>query len=253
MKQRRFALVLAVAPIIALAQTPAPAPAPATPPAPKPALYLFREEVAIPSALANFESASKEMLAMMTEKKIDDIRFTTWMTRDFHFLYAIKLDNVSALDKFPATWKAYEPRAAATTSSYNESIVMHRPDLSYSPAAPRVKPDEVGYVRWQIYYLVPGHDQEAEQIAKDYSALFKAKNISSGFQIYQGWLGSELPMLIATINAKSAADFAVADEKDRATLGDAILPLQARALAITRRYEEREAIFRRDLSYPTRK
>jgi hypothetical protein len=49
---------------------------------------------------------------------------------------------------------------------------------------------------------------------------------------------------------KSEADYAAADERDRATLGDAFNAIQMRALAITRKYETHSGYLRPDLSYP---
>jgi hypothetical protein len=127
---------------------------------------------------------------------------------------------------------------------------MRRPDLSYVPANPRLKPEEQKYVRLQFYYLVPGKEMEAEAIARDYVALFKQKNVTESFSIYISILGDDLPLLVAAIPAKSPADYAAADERTNSITGAEGRALGQRALAITRRIETREAILRPDLSYP---
>ncbi len=80
--------------------------------------------------------------------------------------------------------------------------------------------------------------------------MFKSKNIPDGYNIYMGMLGTDLPVLLASISAKSESDLVAADERTNTTLGANVRPLQQRAMAITRRFERREAMVRPDLSYP---
>jgi hypothetical protein len=127
---------------------------------------------------------------------------------------------------------------------------MWRPDLSYMPATPRLAQTDRRYFRWDFYYLLPGREKESEQIARDYAALFRQKGITDSFNIYTAVLGTDLPLLVAAIPAKSATDLLAADERINATLGADVRPLQQRAMAITRRFERREGTLRPDLSYP---
>lgn len=256
MKRTVLALALFALPFAALAQ-------PAPPPAPT--FITVHEEIVPPSMVARYESLTKEFLGMLAAKNINDpnIAFTAFMTPDFHYIYVSRLQGglsgyetmFNAFMALPEKvgkekWQDLMTRSIGTTSSYNELLAMRRDDLSYFPATPRLKPAEQVYVRWQFYYLVPGRESEAEQVAKDYAALFKAKNIADGFTIYMAMNGNDLPLLVAAIGAKSPADWASNDEKVNAMLGNDIRPLQARALAITRKFETREGWLRPDLSYP---
>ena len=85
---------------------------------PKPDLYLVHEETAKPSSMAGYESAGRDFLAALTEKKV---------------------------------------------------------------------------------YLIPGKEKEAEQVAKDYAALFKQKNMNDSWNLYQGLIGNDLPVFIVSI------------------------------------------------------
>jgi len=232
---------------------------------PKPSFITVHEEIVPPAMMMRYEALTKEFLATLAAKNINDpnVNFTTFMTPDFHYLYVSRLPGglagyeamfntwMSLPDKVGKDkWQDLTARSVGTTTSYNEIMAMRRDDLSYMPATPRVKPEEQMYARWQFYYLVPGKESEAETIARDYAALFKAKNIPDGFTIYLAMNGNDLPLLVAAITAKSASDFAMSDEKNTATLGNDLRALQARALAITRKYETREGWYRPDLSYP---
>jgi hypothetical protein len=256
MRRIAVALVLFALPLVS---------ALAADPPPKPDLYVLHEETVPPAMMARYETVTKEMLGVLAEKNVTNpsIAFNTYMTSDMHYLYASRLQGgLSGLEAMYNAWmslpdtigkekfKDLESRAAPTMSSYSDTIVMRRADLSYQPANPRLKLAEHLYNRLQFYYLLPGKESEAEAICKDYAALFKSKNMTDGFTIFMATMGHDLPLLIASIPAKSVADFAAMDEKTNATLGNDLRVLQARALAITRRFEIHEAWYRPDLSYP---
>jgi hypothetical protein len=230
----------------------------------KPQLYLIHEEIARPSMLVQYESTTNELLAAMTEKKADPKVFgmNLYVTTDFHYVFVVPIANWASIDGFQQSWMTLGEsvgkekwanlmkRGNQTMESYSEFVVARRPDLSYEPATPRFKPEEARFSHWEFYYLDPARADEAEQIAKDYASLFRAKNIGDGFSVFMAVSGSDLPLLVVSVPAKSAADFYVEDEKVNATLGKDVVPLQMRALAITRRYETRDAVFRPEMSYP---
>lgn len=232
--------------------------------APKPELYIIHEEVVKPSAVAAYEAASKDFLAALWEKKVTSPAFnwTAGMTTDFHYLYIARIENFAALDRNMAEWEkakqavgvdrwsSIERRSNDAISSYAEFVSMYRPDLSYMPATPRLKPEEHRYSRLQFFYLMPGKEKDAEAIARDYIALFKQKNIGDGFNLYMAIFGEDLPLLVASVGAKSPADYAAADERTNALLGADLRALQQRAMSITRRFEERDVLMRPDLCYP---
>jgi hypothetical protein len=231
---------------------------------PKPDLYLVHEEIAKPSSMAGYESAGRDFLSALTEKKVNSpaLRWTTFTTTDMHYIYLVHLDSFAALDNSNAEWNKARETVGATrwddlsnrgnsaVQSYNESIVMYRPDLSYNPATPRVPMAERRFYRWDIYYLIPGKEKEAEQVAKDYAALYKQKNMTDSWNLYQGLIGSDLPVFIVAIPARNETDLVTADQGVNNTLGADLRTLQARAVALTRRFERREGISRPDLSYP---
>ncbi len=231
--------------------------------APKPQLFMIHEEIAVPGMIPQYEAVTKDLIKIFAEKKLTSASFVvnTYMTTDLHYLYVTPIANWGQIDAAYKDWMGLPEvvgkdkfddmmkRGSAATVSYSDTVAAKRDDLSYVPENPRVKPEEATFGRLEYYYLKPGTDQQAEQIAKDYVALFKSKKIADGFTIYTAMSGTDLPLLVAVITAKSPADFAAADEKNSAALGDALRALQARALAITRRLERRDSFFRPDLSY----
>lgn len=230
---------------------------------PKPELYVIHEEVVRPSAIAAYESAARDFLATLAEKKVSSpaLTFNTYMTNDLHYIYIVRIPNFAALDMSQSEWEKakamvgvdrwtdLERRGNEPMVSYSEIVTVRRPDLSYAPANPRLKQEEQRYARLDFYYLMPGKEKEAEAVAHDYIALFKAKNITEPYSIYTSVFGDDLPLWVVAVPAKSEADFVAADERVNSTLGADVRPLQQRALAVSRRIEHRSVNYRPDLSY----
>jgi len=233
-------------------------------PMPKPEYYLIHEEVARPGMLAQYEATTREFLNMLTEHKIDPkvMGMNLYTTTDMHYLYVVPIASFGGVDAINQTfatmgqtvgkdrWADLSRRGNMTISAYNEYVALRRPDLSYAPATPRLRLEERRFVPWQFYYIDAAHTDEAEQVAKDYVALFKSKNIGDSFSVYQVMSGNDLPLYVAAAAGKSAADFYSNDERINSMLGADVRPLQARVLSYTRKYEVKDGTARPELSYP---
>lgn len=232
--------------------------------APKPQYYLIHEEIVRPNMLAQYEATTREFFNLLGEQKVDPKVFgvNTYVTTDMHYVFVAPISNFSGVDSIyqvfmnlgqgPAKdrFNDLTRRGNATMYSYNEFVAVRRDDLSYVPATPRLKPEERRFVHWQFYYLDGSRMSEAEQIARDYVTLFKSKNIPDGFTIFEALSGNDLPLWVVASTGRSAADYYSNDEKNLATLGADVRPLQARALAVTRKYEVKDGTARTDIGYP---
>jgi hypothetical protein len=230
---------------------------------PKTQLFLIHEETANPSMVMQYEGATKDLIKAFTDKKVTSPSFmvNTFMTTDFHYIYLTPITNWAQIDSVWKDWMSagdtvgkekwadIMKRGNGAMISYDDAVAARRDDLSYMPENPRLKMEEMPFARVDYYYLKPGTEQQAEQVAKDYVALFKEKKVPDGFSIYMAMSGHDLPLLVAVIPAKSPADFAATDERTAAALGDALRNLQGRAMALTRRIEHKDSWYRPDLSY----
>ena len=129
-----------------------------------------------------------------------------------------------------------------------ESVIATAPELSYAPATPRLKPEEMPYRHFDLYYLRPSTETDADAVAADFQKLFKAKAVPDGYTLYKVVMGPEMPLYVVTVGARDAADYHAQDAKMRATLGAEGAALFGRAFALTRKFETREGTFRPDLS-----
>lgn len=229
----------------------------------QPAYYIVHEEVARPGMVAQFESATRDLFGAFAAQKVDPKVFgmNTYVI-DLHYLFISPIPNYGALDARlsawnsvaaavgPEKWRALMSRALPTAESWSDWVMVRRGDLSYVPANPRLKPGDTRFVHLTYYYVDPAHIADAEQVSKDYAALFRSKDIAEAFTVWQVVTGHDTPLYLVASYGKSAADLYAAAERVNATLGAEANALAARAGTATRRIETHDAVYRPDLSYP---
>lgn len=124
---------------------------------------------------------------------------------------------------------------------------MLRPDLSYMPENPRLKPEEVNFYNWTFTYLLPGKEKELEEMSKKYKTLYQTKNIPDGFFVYEVIMGKEQPLYILVQSAKDPADYFSMDYSE--ALGEEATALQSKLWSLIRKIEYKQAWIARGLSY----
>lgn len=225
----------------------------------KPQLYLVWEDIVHPSKAMDYEAVLKMWHDFNTKYKFPH-PVTVYRTNDYHYYTLLpieKLADIESLEKYITALgeeagkevEELQKGLAGTTESTTAGTVLLRTDLSYTPENPRVKTEDVSFVWWNYYYLKYGKEKEAEEIAKEWQALWKKNGITDGFQLYQPTLWSDLPVLVAAGGALSAADYYSHMEKNIEKMGDAYLALAKKTMDACRRFEEKTGMILRDLSY----
>jgi hypothetical protein len=226
-------------------------------------LYVIHQEFAKPSQVAQYEATTKEFVAMVSKNKtaMPHFSFTTLSSDDFVYTYVARIPNFGGIDgitqdfqalglKEGAAFADLMRRGGATMDRVREWIVSHAPELSYTPANPRLPFAEARYFHYDTYYLQPGRELEVDALAKEFLALYKAKNVPNGYRIFRVEMGPEMPAVVVEVGAKDPADYHTQTVSDLAILGDAGKALFAKALAMSRRVEQHSAWLRPDLSLP---
>ncbi len=225
--------------------------------------YLLHQEMAKPSQVAAFESTTREFIALVTKNRaaMPDFSFNCLQGEDFTYTFVVPIQGFAGVDKVMANFAALMQadgakagelfgRSGATYEHTSEWVVAHAPELSYVPEKPRVKIEDAKFLQYALYYVMPGKEQEVDAIGKDFIALFRAKGVTDGYNIYRSMMSQEMPMVAVEQWGQDEADFYAQVAKNDALLGDAQKPLLARALAITRRFEVEKTWARPDLSLP---
>ena len=228
---------------------------------PAPQMILVHQETVEPAMLEQYVQTSKDFFALVAANRetMPTFQVEAFQTDEYEFVYAMPLANFAQMDvlmgEFMAMeasgneeWQQAMQAGAGTTRKFDEYVVVYRTDLSYQPAEPRIKPEEIAAYRWDFYYLKSDKAQDAEALAKDVAALYREKGIQDGFAIFQAALGADLPYLVVSIPGKSPADIESRRGEIAAKLGDAWGPFQKRINEVTRSYTSKYAWARPDLS-----
>ncbi|MGH9361423.1 MAG: hypothetical protein ACRD2T_05855 [Thermoanaerobaculia bacterium] len=225
-------------------------------------LLLIHEEIANPSRLAAYESTTKEFIGALKASNATSFpSFDVVMTDDFSYFFVAPIKGFADVGMVPqgfaevaskmgeAKFAEMMRRAGEPMVASNDSIVTSRPDLSYWPADYTKAANEAMAVNYDVYYILPGREMDAEAIAREWQALYKQKGMTEGYMIYQAITGHDLPVWAVAFYGKSPADLAAKMEAANAKLGAEGQALNARTLQLVRRFERRVGIRRPDLSY----
>ena len=222
----------------------------------------FVEEVAVkPSMLSVHEAAIKEMVGLSSEHKYS-YPWYAYNTDDFHYYYVFPVENLSETENIFKAWGEIAKKLPGeqlqtlmknyqSTYEYAKYFMFRtRPDLSYTPESPRLKPEEANFTYWGFCYLLPGREREFEKICKEFAALDKSINRPDGWNTFVGDIGMDMPLYFWTMHMKNAADFWNQDEINTKKLGEEkVMELWKRTVALCRKYEYKTGCFRPDLSY----
>lgn len=216
-----------------------------------------------PAEVKNYMSGIKEMVALETEHKFPYPIYASY-TDDFHFYHAIPLKDGS-IDNFWKAWGEFTAKIGpeqgqkiqklleGTQEYYKDIVVLSRPDLSYTPENPRLKPEEGNFLRWTFLYLHPGKQKEVEAFAKEYVALCKSKNIPDGYSLSEAIIGVEAPQYLIMEGAKNAADLYSQDKDLDKLLGEEGKALWKKAWPLIRKVEFKHGWVLPELSYIPKK
>ena len=222
-------------------------------------LLLVEEQVVKPAKIAELEAALKEMVAYCVEHNYQ-YSWTTYSDDDYRYYYVVPIKDLADIDtivtagrelgeKVGDPWMTLMSKYLGTYEYVKQSVIRKRPDLSYVPENPRLKPDEAVYIRRGLCYVKADKVLEFEKIMKKWVALFKAKNIDGGFNTFIGEMGTDNPFYFYAESGKSPADFFTWSEKEMEMLGDGAMTLWYKTLSLMRKYENKGGMLRPELSY----
>jgi len=128
--------------------------------------------------------------------------------------------------------------------------IQHRADLSYTPEETTLKPEDVKYVQYGFYYVMPGKKKVMEEVARQFAELYKANNVETGWSVYESLTGTDLPLFVVAHPARSQAEFYEQREALKTLFGEDSKKLSEKVMQAVRRVELKDGWTRGDLSYP---
>ncbi len=227
---------------------------------PKTQLYMVFELVTKPSMAKDYENAVKEEFALLEECKFPHPWYV-YSTDDFHYYFFSPMDNFASIDEMDKSyaemakkigkqrWQAVMKRIDDKSEYYHMYMIRYKPDLSYTPENPRLKPEDANFISIDFYYIQPGKEKEFEEVCKDYNALDKRKKIPNDYSFSVMAIGTEMPLYIGLARGRNASDLFSHWEKQQEIEGEEGKVLWEKTWAVCRKFETKTGWFRPDLSY----
>ncbi len=222
-------------------------------------LFSIHTDFVKPSMIGQYEMAIKEFKAKLTEHNVNTISYFSAVTDDNQYFHVSPIKNMAELDADPLKEMSKamgEEAMAAMWKNFDNCYDVHKNflatlqyELSYSPESVMKMAKDNTFRHWDFYYVIPGKDDEARAISKEWKALYAKNNIDRGYYLYTGGMGMEMPVYVVLQVAKDLADFAAYQNKVNETLGEAAQKLMQKTMAITRKLESKNGWARPDLSY----
>lgn len=214
-----------------------------------------------PSMLGEFRAAMKAMVELSAKHKAG-YGWTAHMTDDHHCLlispvadYADAgkmLKEDASLSQYGAEFSARAEKLAATYESFTSYMVSYKPELSLLPARPRPSNDSV-YTIYDIWYIIPGREQEFEALAREIAALAKAKGSVDAWICLCGELGCDQPVYFYYAVDKGPAEFWDHNAEMWKALGQEGEVLNGKMIRLLRKRDMLGSWYDAELSYQPKK
>jgi len=214
----------------------------------------------IPLKLQEYRAAYQDWLKLLKENKFSTpISISVGSDSTCNFL--LGFPDFAAMDKAYAEYsaimqkenaKAIDKRMGDTTNGEDVWLAMYRPDLSYVPEKPRLKPEEAPFGRCTFYYIMPGTADKMEQLCTRVVDLYKKHNITRGFNVSAAITGENLPFYVVcdAAGGKNAADYFTESAKiNEALSGAELQAITTEIGSITRDFNVLNFTSRPDLAY----
>lgn len=209
-----------------------------------------------PAMIPEYEAKITELVEKFKAAGVDAPDWQGFSSSELGYAYVIPTTGLAEWNKVLAAFgeavgmtETGETLGAANLMS--DHAEMHfwamRPDMSYRPDA--VGGPDQPYTHYTFWYGVQGREAEIEQLAKDFSALWAEHDLDDPWMVAQAMTGEDLPVWLVISSAATQAEYEARQAATEATLGDALVAMNARALKLNRKINEASAMQRPDLSY----
>jgi hypothetical protein len=224
-------------------------------------LMTIHEDVVIPSKVDKYEKAAKNLASVLAKNNIASLSYTAANSEDFVYIYITPVENLAGVENIGAGFGELQKKMGkeafqSTMSQFDDCYDSHRnymvrmrPDLSYNPEYGSQISDGMNFRHWDFYYIHPGMEEKATEIAKEWKALYEKNMITEGYRLYFGALGTEMPLLIVAQSANNAVEFYTRSEAEMKTFGEAGQALLKKTWSVVRKFDHKDGSMRPDLSY----
>ncbi|MHC4785980.1 MAG: hypothetical protein ACYTE6_08425 [Planctomycetota bacterium] len=230
----------------------------------KPQMYAIYKEFVKPGKTEQYEAAMKRMISGFTAYQIDPekVHWKVVSGPEIGYMFVMPIDSFAAMDESHANWmeaveiigaENFEEIIAPAMETMVRAEAFHVARMShlcYTPENPRLKKEEIEYIHYGFYYALPGKQEELEAIAKEFAELYARHGIDTGWSFYKSVTGTDLPLYVVAVGAKSPTDYFTNQDRIRELIGEEAKEIAAKVGATLRKMEYKEGYVRPDLAYP---
>ena len=229
----------------------------------EPQMFFVHQEIVKPSMIAEYEAAAVDWMELLKGSEVakGKIEFNAFSGPQVGYVYVVPIDDFADFGEFGNSfetvaqslgeaWREAGARSDAAVAQYESGFYIHRPDLSYEPANPRLAEGEAPFVHWDFWYAIPGKTEDLEGVAKEFVELYTSKGLDTGWNVYQAITGGDLPLYVVAVGARDEADFHANEARLNELVGAEAEALGMKALKFARRVEPMVGWSRPELSFP---
>ena len=227
-------------------------------------MYMIHEDVVYPYMQDKYEKAAKDFVEMLKEANVEG-SYRSFQVEYFTYNSIISVKDYEGLAKYMGMRsemmeKIGEEKMGKVMSQFDGCYASHknylitlRNDLSYKATYGLNSDESLNFRHFDYINVIPGKEDEMNDILKEYKALYESKNIEEGYRVYFGGIGTDMPYIIFVQPAKGRVDWATLSDRQDEQLGEEGSNLLGRMMAITQKFEHKDGMMRPDLYYSQKK
>jgi hypothetical protein len=226
----------------------------------KPNLIWVQSERALPSKVSEYEEAQKNGNEFF-KKNFPTLQFYTYSSENDTYYYIMNIESLDDITKmyqsiYEIGMKSGKDEFQKLMGAFSDKVFSAESDVyafdkefSYEPKEPRIKPDEVKFVRWLILELKPYYDQDAfNACKKEVKEFYEKNNIAGGYASYNKVLGGNSNISVLSQQGKSRIDFLTYRNEWSKKYWKDFEPLYYKFMGFVKDYKIVDCWFRADLS-----
>lgn len=207
--------------------------------------------------MPQYEEQAKNLRDQCVKHGIKDASWTAISVEDGRYVYVTPINNMADLDKDPMgnlSEKMGEDalgemfgKMNKCYDSHSDSVIHRIDDLSYMPEG--YSTEGKNHREYHFIYYAPKDGKAMREAMANVKALFKAKNIKNGYEVYHSGFGSEESYFMVSVAGKDDIEIAQGGLANRDAMGDEGQATMFNVIKLALRYDQVEAEIRPDLSY----
>lgn len=210
-------------------------------------LWLCWEATVNPALNTQFIDLQVDLHGLFKENNFP-YTISTWTDRNFHyyFFYPVK-----TYDDKNDIWGAFGPisqqfgeekwnKMWETITDHKTYFLKSHPEMSYTPEVRRMANDESTFAIWDMFYMVPGKEDDVYALGKEVPVLLRNINYDDNFQMLTGDVGYEGSLYIVVLYGKHPADFWTQNKKMSELMGEEGQKIFQQWVSLTKKREYRQ-------------